>query len=124
MKYTEIMHMAKVNGTDASKVAGLVESIKANGWNGAPILVCSDYGLVTGSHRLAALDAICNEWMDTDDARLDAILESDIAEDVTDEVEAYCEREGVTFDQLPFDALAEVFEGTWVAEYADGIEEW
>lgn len=121
MRYDEIAGCATVNGTDPEKVAGIAESIKENGWNGAPILVCS-LGLVTGSHRLAALASIAAESDGSDG--LGAILSSDVAEDVTDEINAYCEREGCGFDEVPFDCLREVFEGTWVEEYASEIEEW
>ena len=89
MKYSEIASYAGINAVDAGKVADLAESIKANGWQGAPILVCN-MGLVTGSHRLAALAEL--------DADLDYdgdALDQDVAEDVADEVNAYCEREGV-----------------------------
>lgn len=118
MKYDEISSYAAVNGTDAAKVAELAESIKADGWKGAPILVCS-MGLVTGSHRLAALKAI--------DAEADYdgdVFSADVAEDVTDEVNAYCEREGVGFDEIRFDSLGDVFAGTWVEAYKDEIVEW
>ena len=60
MKYSEIASYAGINAVDAGKVADLAESIKANGWQGAPILVCN-MGLVTGSHRLAALAELFGE---------------------------------------------------------------
>ena len=114
MKYSEIASYAGINAVDAGKVADLAESIKANGWQGAPILVCN-MGLVTGSHRHAAL------------AELDADLGYDgdaLAEDVTDEVNAYCEREGIGYDEIRFDRLRDIFAGTWVEEYKDQIVEW
>lgn len=121
MRYDEIAGYAKVNGTDPEKVAGIAGSIKENGWNGSPILVCN-LGLVTGSHRLAALASIAAESDGADG--LGAILASDVAEDVTDEINEYCERKGCGFDEVPFDCLSEVFEGTWVEEYKDQIDEW
>ena len=118
MKYSEIASYAGINAVDAGKVADLAESIKANGWQGAPILVCN-MGLVTGSHRLAALKAIDS------DAEYDGeVLYEDVAEDVTDEINDYCEREGIGFEEIQFDNLRDVFAGTWVEEYKDEIVEW
>lgn len=118
MKYSEIASYAGINAVDAGKVADLAESIKANGWQGAPILVCN-MGLVTGFHRLAALAEL--------DADLDYdgdALDQDVAEDVADEVNAYCEREGIGYDEIQFDRLRDIFAGTWVEEYKDQIVEW
>lgn len=126
MKYSEIAGYGGINATDAAKVAEIAGSIKENGWNGAPILACS-LGLVTGSHRFAALASIAEECDAADGEEFDrlySILESDVAEDVTDEINAYCEREGCGYEEVPFDNLREVFEGTWVEEYKEEIEEW
>ena len=113
MKFDEISCYATVNATDGAKVAELAESMKENGWKGAPILVCN-MGLVTGSHRLAALKAIDS------DAEYDGeVLYEDVAEDVTDEINDYCEREGIGFEEIQFDNLRDVFAGTWVEEYKD-----
>ncbi len=117
MKYDEISAMGEINATDAAKVAELAESIKADGWQGAPILVCN-MGLVTGSHRLAALGMLDGEGYDGD------AMYDDIAEDVTDEVNAWCEANGHGYDGLPWDSLREVFAGTWVERYKDEIVEW
>ena len=118
MKFDEISCYATVNATDGAKVAELAESMKENGWKGAPILVCN-MGLVTGSHRLAALKALDS------DAEYDGeVLYEDVAEDVTDEINDYCEREGIGFEEIQFDNLRDVFAGTWVEEYKDEIVEW
>lgn len=117
MKYDEIASYAELNATDEAKVAELAESMKQNGWQGAPILVCN-MGLVTGSHRLAALAKLDVEGFDGE------ALYTDVAEDVTDEINAYCEREGIGYDGIQFDNLRTVFEGTWVEEYKEEIVEW
>lgn len=117
MKFEQISNYQPVNRVDSAKAEALAESMKENGWKGAPILVCS-LGLVTGSHRLAALKLIAE-----DDGFFE-IDEWDVAEDVTDEVNAYCEREGISFDEIQFDDLGDIFEGTWVEEYKDEIAEW
>ena len=39
MKFDEISCYATVNATDGAKVAELAESMKENGWKGAPSLV-------------------------------------------------------------------------------------
>lgn len=43
---------------------------------------------------------------------------------MADEVNAYCEREGIGYDEIRFDRLRDVFAGTWVEEYKDQIVEW
>lgn len=117
MKYDDISGIGQLNATDAAKVDEIAESIKSNGWKGAPILVCN-MGLVTGSHRLAALNMLDAEGYDGD------AMYDDIAEDVTDEINAYCGREGIGYDGIEFDRLRTVFAGTWVEEYKDQIVEW
>lgn len=118
MRYDEIAAYGEINGTDEAKVAELAESIRENGWQGAPILVCN-LGLVTGSHRLAALGLLDKDGSYDGDA-----LSEDVAEDVTDLINAYCEREGIGYDEIEFDRLRDVFAGTWVEEYKDQIVEW
>lgn len=122
MKFENISNMAPVNEVDEAKVRELAESMKSEGWKGAPILFCN-IGLVTGSHRLAALQLIEREADESGELAADVLWE-DVAEDVTDEVNAYCEREGVCFDDIQFDRLRDVFEGTWVEQYKDEIVEW
>lgn len=119
MKWTDIMCYAPINDTDPEKVREIAESIKANGWQGAPILVVEGHGqLVTGSHRMAALNLIQDEtWMDLDEL-------GEIAETVDDIVEAWCEENDASLDELPYDNLEAVFAGTWVEEYKNEIVEW
>ena len=121
MKYHDISHYIPVNKVDPAHVRELADNIKANGWQGMPILVCNarDGSLVTGSHRLAALHLLKEEnW----DMNLDAL--GDIAEDVTEYVDRWCESEDETFDRFPHDDLRRVFKDTWVERYADELEEW
>lgn len=121
MKAYEIMEFAKVNDTDAEKVEEIANSLKKSGWVGAPMLVMSSQGiLITGSHRLAALELLER------DAEWDGTLDDfgDVAEDVTDIIEAYCEENDMTIDEIDFGDLGRVFEGTWVEEYKNEIEEW
>lgn len=120
MTYTEISCFAPINNTDATRVEEIAESIKKNGWVGAPILVSESLGqLITGSHRLAAIQSVIeNDWdFDADDL-------GDIAEDIDGIINAYCEENDCTIDQLPYDNLSLVFAGTWVEEYAAGMVEW
>lgn len=115
--YFDISSLPTVNEVDQNKVEEIQESILANGWQGAPILY-TNLGLVTGSHRLAALREI-EETEDDDD-----ILFEDVAEDVTDIVNDYCEKNDMTWDELDFGNLGAIFAGTWVEEYKDEIREW
>jgi hypothetical protein len=120
VNYYEIRSLTPVNDVDSAKVETIIESIKAHGWTGAPILVCADAGtLITGSHRLAALKALARDFEYDGDA-----LDCDVAEDVSDIVEAWCEANDSTIDDIRFDSLAEVFAGTRIEAYADEIEEW
>lgn len=120
MKATELMNYYGINAVDEKRVKEIKESILENGWVGAPILVCESLVcLITGSHRLAALKAIYeNDW----DVDLDSL--GDVAEDVTDIIEAWCIENDATIDDVPYNNLSAVFAGTWVEQYADEIEEW
>lgn len=128
----EIIRYAPVNDCDPDKVAEIAASIKANGWIGAPVLVCEAHcQMVTGSHRLAALQAIESEANEAivngdDDAyeRLSAILERDCAEPVDEIIEAYCAETDSTIDDLPYDNLSLIFAGTEIEQYAAEIAEW
>ena len=113
--YFDISSLPLVNDVDGNKVSEIKKSILKNGWKGAPILY-TNMGLVTGSHRLAALREI-EETEDDDD-----VLFEDVAEDVTDIVNDYCEKNDMTWDELDFSYLREIFAGTWVEEYE--IREW
>lgn len=115
--YFEISSLPTVNDVNHDKVEALKKSILSNGWKGAPILY-TNMGLVTGSHRLAALREI-EETGDDDD-----VLFEDIAEDVTDIINSYCEEHDIYWDELDFGNLGEIFAGTWVEEYKDEIREW
>lgn len=113
--YFDISSLPTVNEVDKNKVEEIKKSIVANGWQGAPILY-TNLGLVTGSHRLAALQEIEETGEDDD------VLFENIAEDVTDIVNDYCEKNDMTWDELDFSYLREIFTGTWVEEYE--IREW
>lgn len=117
MKYEDVKCLSAVNDVDRVKVEEIKNSILQNGWKGAPIL-CTNLGLVTGSHRLAALRAI-EETGDYSD-----VLDEDIAEDVTDIVNDFCEKNDMAWDELDFSNLREIFTGTWVEDYKDEIREW
>lgn len=128
----EIIGFAPVNDVDAGKAAEIAANIKANGWVGAPVLVMASMAqMITGSHRLAALRAIEAEYDDAifggdDDAadRLSAILNADVAVEVDDIVNGYCEAEDETIDSLPYDNLSLIFAGTEIEQYALEIREW
>lgn len=120
MTAMDIMSYCPTNETEAAHVEEIKRSIMANGWQGAPILVCESLGmLVTGSHRLAALRDIIDTELDFD---LDSL--GDVAEPVDDIVSAWCEENDCAIDNLPYDCLSQVFAGTWVEQYADEIVEW
>lgn len=113
--YFDISSLPTVNEVDQNKVEEIKKTIVANGWQGAPILY-TNLGLVTGSHRLAALQEIEETGEDDD------VLFENIAEDVTDIINDYCEKNDMTWEDLDFSYLREIFAGTWVEEYE--IREW
>lgn len=115
--YFEISSLPTVNDVNHDKVEALKKSILSNGWKGAPILY-TNMGLVTGSHRLAALQEIEETGEDDD------VLFEDVAEDVTDVINDYCSSHDTYWDELDFSSLRDIFSGTWVEEYADSIDEW
>lgn len=115
--YYDIKGLPLVNDVDDEKVEEIKKSILTNGWHGCPILY-TDLGLVTGSHRLAALQSI-EETEDYND-----VLDEDIAEDVSEIINDYCEKNDTYWDELDFSYLRDIFSGTWVEEYKDEIEEW
>ena len=130
MKYEDISHMAPINGADETKVLGLASSMLEDGWQGSPILVHEKQGmLITGSHRLAALRLIEQRYRDgelTDEQEqsADRLFDTDLAEDVSDIVDDWCESHDCTIDDIPFDSLGDVFAGTEIEDYKDTIEEW
>ena len=65
LKAYELLGFEKVNDVDEEKARKIAESIKKNGWQGAPILT---YGncLVTGSHRLRAIEMLYDDDFDLD----------------------------------------------------------
>lgn len=115
--YFDIKSLPLVNEVDEKKVSEIKKSILKNGWKGAPILY-TNMGLVTGSHRLAALQEIEESGEDDD------VLFEDVAEDVTDIINDYCSSHDTYWDELDFSSLRDIFSGTWVEEYADSIDEW
>lgn len=127
MTYDDIRCFALINDTDSDRVEELATSMIENGWQGCPILVCGE-GLLTGSHRLAALHYIA-EMLNNDEITDEqaAVLNQDIAEDVTEIVEehmaAFEEREGCTPD-IDFQNIGWLLEGSWVEEYKNEITEW
>lgn len=132
MKAIEIIRYNLINGTEIEKVNSLVKSMESNGWTGMPILINAETEeLVTGSHRLAALKIIYDKYNAgeyDDDAAIEELLNDvDVAEDVSEIIDAYAEcmmEEAGYFDGIEYDNLRQVFSGTWVEQYADEMVEW
>ena len=130
MNYEDIKYMAPINRTDETKVLELAHSMLENGWQNSPILIHEEQGmLITGSHRLAALKLIEQQYCDgelTDEQEksADRLFDTDLAEDVSDIIDDWCESHDCTIDDIPFDSLGDVFAGTDIENYKDNIEEW
>lgn len=115
-----------INDVDNDKVDRIVSSILSNGWQGAPILYHESIGLITGSHRSVALERIF-EMYDNDeltDEQMEIVEEidyiGDYAYDVTDIVDRYLD----AGNDIQFDYLSPVFEGTEIERWKDEIAEW
>lgn len=118
MTYGKIAYMNLINEVDSEKVNAIADSMRANGFVGCPILIYNDQ-LLTGSHRCAALALLAEEDSD--------VFDWDVAEDVTDLVEAAFERfeeENGWCRDMDLSDLGWIFKGTWVEEYKNEIEEW
>lgn len=117
-----------INDVDEKKVQALVENMLNYGWQGAPILYHSSIGLITGSHRMAALDKI-EEMYDNDElteeqSRMAEKIdnEQDYALDVTEIVDEWMEENPE--QGFEFDSIGMIFEGTEVEEWKNEIAEW
>ena len=47
-----------------------------------------------------------------------------MAEPVDDIINAWCEENDCTIDEIAYDNLGQIFAGTWVEQYKDEIAEW
>ena len=116
----KVINYNLINDVDQDKVQALAQSIHKNGWIGCPILVNGDE-LLTGSHRVAALRMIAEEYDDI------SILDQEVAEDVSQLVEAAFqkfEHENGYLPDLDYSDIGWIFQGTWVERYKSEIEEW
>ncbi|WP_368234279.1 ParB N-terminal domain-containing protein [Anaerotruncus rubiinfantis] len=125
MTYNQIRGYSKINETDENKVNELVKSMLENGWQGCPILV---YGneLLTGSHRLEALRKI-EDMLNNDEIESAAVLDEDIAEDVTEIIErnmAAFEEENGWAQDIRLNDIGWMLKDSWVEEYKNEIDEW
>lgn len=111
----EILGFAKVNPVEKEKVLDIFKSIKNNGWNGAPIL-CWGNQLITGSHRLAAL-----EMMEEEGENIDFECAIDVSDIIDEKIESGMTQQDI-FENL--DYLRFFFAGTYIEKYKDEIEEW
>lgn len=118
MRFEEIAQYSLINDVNEDKVNEIAESIKVNGFVGCPILVASEQ-LITGSHRLAALKLLDMQGYDLSNMY--------VAEDVTDLVNDAFEKfneKNEYYPDLDLSDIGWMFNGTWVEEYKDQIEEW
>lgn len=127
MKVKQVMGFRPVNTVDNERVRELVVSMKANGFVGCPILVWNNE-LITGSHRLAAINALLEEYNVTDDyGKAAEVEEWEVAEDVTEICEEnyarFVEENGYE-PEIDYSSIGWLLEGSWVEEYKDQIAEW
>lgn len=124
--YQDIKDYGPINDVEEAKVESLVKAMLEEGWKGAPILY-DEYGLITGSHRLEALKRIEKmlDVMDVNDPKFKTgseILDKEIAIDVTEYVQKYCEAYEIGRDEIQYDSLGEIFQGTPIEQWKDELE--
>ncbi|MFT3952801.1 MAG: ParB/RepB/Spo0J family partition protein [Oscillospiraceae bacterium] len=114
---SDICDVDSINNVDMEKVAQIAESIRENGWQGAPILVHTGINqLVTGSHRLAALKLLAE-----DDS---SVYDMDVAVDVSEIVDEALEREGYSYGDIDYSEIGWLFENSEIEAFKDEICEW
>lgn len=119
MTYESVCSYNRVNCVNSAKVLKIKKNIIEKGWIGSPILVAKDQCfLVSGSHRMKALDLLydCSET--------EHLVESAKFEDVSDIVEQFCLENDCSSDDLPYDNLRILFEGTHIEKYKEFLTEW
>lgn len=124
--FDKIRCLPSLNDVDSEKVNALVQSLLTNGWVGAPILYCN-LGLVTGSHRFAALhqlDKMLDDAEGEEFIKICNILESVAVADVTEIINNYCEENECSFSDIDFSNIGIIFKGTEIEQYKNEIVEW
>lgn len=117
-----------INPTYIKYVNELVESILNKGWQGAPILYHDSIGLITGSHRVVALQKIeemyyNNELTEEQEEKIRKLADTEeYAYDVTDIIDKWMEEN--PNEDLRYDSLGKIFEGTEVEQWKEEISEW
>jgi hypothetical protein len=115
---------SRINEVDPKKVEAIKRSMLQNGWVGMPLLLY-DGGLLTGSHRIAALQEIEGEGLCEDFGWV-------AYEDVTDLVNKALvdsgeyDEEDIEYSRidLQYDNLSKYLAGTWVEDYKSQLVEW
>lgn len=117
-----------INNVKEEKVQKLVDSMLNEGWKGAPILHHNSIGLITGSHRMEALNRI--EELYEDDKLSEKQIETveqidesrDYELDVTDIIDDWIDENPEK--EMEFDELGAIFKGTEIEEWKNEIAEW
>jgi len=107
-----------VNKVDKKQVNELANSFKEKGWEGPPILYSKHHHrAITGSHRIAAAKMLLDDPDDDYTVDVEAI-------DVDDYLDAYCDENNCTIDQIEFAMLRWIFEGTDLEKEVKKNAEW
>jgi len=107
-----------INKPEKKRIYELVKSFKEKGWDGLPILYSkAHHQAITGSHRIAAAKIL----LDDQDWEYSLDVE---AINVDDYLDDYCEVHDCTIDDLPYNSLSDIFEGTDLEEIVKKNSEW
>jgi hypothetical protein len=121
---SEIAQLTPINEVDVDKAISIANAIKNGTFNGPALLFHEPNNAgITGSHRIEAAKILVGIDEDHDDELGYAEIEMDVI-DVTEYIENYCEQEDCSFEQIPFDSLRDIFEGTDIEDEVRKNEEW
>lgn len=120
MTYEEIEgRYFPINKVEESHVLEIMESMRKNGYVGCPILIYGDR-LLTGSHRLVALERLAEEN--------DEVYDWEVAEDVSDIVNGnyseFIEKNGY-YPDIDYRDIGWLLKNSRIEDlYKNEIEEW
>jgi hypothetical protein len=124
MEISEIAKLRQINEVDVDKALSIANSIKDGTFKAPSLLFYAPINAaVTGSHRIEAAKILVGIDEDYGYDLGYSEIEMDVI-DVTEYIDNYCEEEDCTFDQIPFDSLRDIFEGTDIEDDVKENEEW
>lgn len=124
MQLNEVAQLRPINEVDVDKALEIANAIKGGEYNGPALLYHEpNNAAITGSHRIEAANILVNLDADHDFELGYSEIEIPVI-DVTEYIEKYCDNNDCSFEEIPFDTLRDVFEGTNIEKEVKKNEEW